>query len=151
MKTILIAAGAALALGSAALAQPPSLPDNLAPTRISGTGITVTDLDGMKDWYVTVLGMHVVGTYDREGDVYEYILSTSAERQPGEAVLALLRGRRQEGATTYGRMILNVADADATAEYLNANGVPARRVAAGAYFFSDPEGNQVEIFTPSSQ
>lgn len=165
MKPIHVAlAGAALsaAFGAGVLAQqragapaqPPvtgtiaPMPDNLKPTRISGSGITVADLAGMKAWYETVLNMHVVATYPAGSDnPYEYILATSPQRGEG-AVLALIRGQRQPGATTYGRLILNVPNADAAAEYLRTHGVAARRVAAGAYFITDPEGNSVELYTP---
>ena len=64
------------------------------------------------------------------------------------AVLALLKGVREPGATTYGRLILIVPDADKLATALTAQGIPARKVAEGAYFFSDPEGNAVEAFQP---
>ena len=168
MKTIAITAAFSLGLAAAALAQPPAaapapkqtpppvtgtitpMPETLQPTRVSGSGITVADLEGMKNWYVTVLGMHVVRTLERNGAPYEYILSTSPTRGPNDAVLALLKGTRQPGATTYGRFILNVANADATAEFLRTHGVTVRRVAAGAYFMSDPEGNQVEIYQPGA-
>jgi len=168
MKTLIIAAAATLLAGAAALAQPPAaapapktaplpvtgvitpMPENLQPNKVSGSGVTVTDLEGTKNWYVTVLGMHVVRTLERNGAPYEYILATSPTRGPNDAILALIRGTRQPGATTYGRFILNVANADATAEFLRTHGVAVRRVAAGAYFLSDPEGNQVEIYQPGS-
>lgn len=166
--TIIVAAAAAIGLSCAAFAQPPAaptpkapapppvtgtitpMPENLQPTKVSGSGITVTDLEGMKKWYETVLGMHTVRTLERNGAPYEYILATSPTRGPQDAILALIRGTRQPGATTYGRFILNVANADATAEFLRTHGVAVRRVAAGAYFLSDPEGNQVEIYQPGS-
>jgi catechol 2,3-dioxygenase-like lactoylglutathione lyase family enzyme len=169
MKIAIIAAAACLCAAAAAFAQPPApaaptpkaaplpvtgsiapMPETLQPNKVSGSGITVTDLEGMKTWYETVLGMHTVRTLERNGAPYEYILATSPTRGPNDAILALIRGTRQPGATTYGRFILNVANADATAEFLRTHGVAVRRVAAGAYFLSDPEGNQVEIYQPGS-
>ena len=162
MKTlIIIAIAASLGFAAAASAQPPAapppvtgtitaMPENLQPTKVSGSGITVTDLEGLKKWYETVLGMHTVRTLERNGAPYEYILATSATRGPNDAILAIIKGTRQPGATTYGRFILNVANADATAEFLRTHGVAVRKVAAGAYFLSDPEGNQVEIYQPGS-
>lgn len=170
MKTIAVTAVLSLGLAAAALAQPPAaapapkakaaplpatgtigpMPENLQPTKVSGSGLNVADLEGMKNWYVMVLGMHVVRRIPATGAPYEYILSTNATRGPNDAVLVLLRGARQPGATSYGRFILNVANADATAERLRTHGVAVRRVAAGAYFFSDPEGNQVEIYQPGA-
>lgn len=169
MKTLIITtAAASLGLAAAAMAQPPAapapkaptpppvtgtitaMPETLQPTKVSGSGINVTDLEGLKRWYETVLGMHTVRTLERNGAPYEYILSTSPTRGPNDAVLALLKGQKQPGATTYGRFILNVANADATAEFLRTHGVAVRKVAAGAYFLADPEGNQVEIYQPGS-
>lgn len=161
VHTALAAGALAAAFGAGVLAQPPAapaqppvtgaiapMPANLKPTRISGSGINVTDLEGMKKWYETVLNMHTVRTLERNGAPYEYILATTPERGEG-AILALIRGARQEGATSYGRLILNVPNADAAAEYLRTHGVAARRVAAGAYFIRDPEGNNVELYTPA--
>jgi catechol 2,3-dioxygenase-like lactoylglutathione lyase family enzyme len=163
MKLLHVAGAAAfsvVAFTVGVLAQPPAsalvtgeiapMPEELAPTRISGSGITVTDLDGMRQWYETVLNMHTVGSYERNGEIFEYILSTSPERDGG-AVLALLKGNRRDGATTYGRLILAAPDADAAADYLRNHGVAARRVAEGAYFITDPEGNSVELYTPPAE
>lgn len=170
MKALIITAAAAtLGLTAAAFAQPPAgapapkaaaplpvtgtiapMPENLQPTKVSGSGLSVKDLEGMKKWYETVLGMHTVRTLERNGAPYEYILATSPTRGPNDAILALIVGNRQPGATTYGRFILNVANADATAEFLRTHGVAVRKVAAGAYFLSDPEGNQVEIYQPGT-
>jgi len=164
MKAILLAACAALALPVVALAQPPAaaapprptvipppptpmkgvpIPANLVADRISGVGLNVENLDGMKDWYVTTLGMKVVRTYDRAGAVYEYILNIGG--QGGN--LALIKGARQPGATTYGRLILTVPDSEKLAAHLGSNGIATRKVADGAYFLRDPEGNNVEIYT----
>jgi catechol 2,3-dioxygenase-like lactoylglutathione lyase family enzyme len=118
-------------------------PANLTPNRISGVGINVENLEGMKDWYVTTLGMKVIRTYDRAGAVYEYILNIGGEG----GNLALIKGARQPGSTTYGRLILIAPDSDKLAAHLTASGIATRKVAEGAYFFRDPEGNNVEIFT----
>jgi catechol 2,3-dioxygenase-like lactoylglutathione lyase family enzyme len=172
LTTVAIAATIGIAgYGAAVLAQPPAaapgaapaagrpapppvtgtvtpLPDNLKPTRVSGSGITCANLEAQKNWYVNILGMHVVRTLERNGAAYEYVLSTETTRGPQTAVLALLAGTRQPGATSYGRFILNVKDADATAAFLRTHGIAARNVSAGAYFIQDPEGNNVEIYQP---
>jgi catechol-2,3-dioxygenase len=49
-------------------------------------------------------------------------------------------------------MILDVPDAPALAAHLNSIGWTARKVgtpADKAYFIADPEGNNVEIYTPN--
>jgi hypothetical protein len=70
-----------------------------------------------------------------------------------QATLVLAKGTPQPGATRYGRLILDVPDADKLAEHLRSIGYPARKVgtpADRAYFISDPEGFQVEIYTPNA-
>ena len=159
-----IALALAAAFGAGVLAQPPAapgrgsapppvtgtpapVPASLGPLRISGVGITVADLDKQRAWYELVLGMHKVGQYPEMGPPNEFIMSMSAVRDDGP-VIALLRGNRQPGATTYGRVILRVPNSDALAEHMRTHGVAARRVAAGAYFITDPEGNNIELYTP---
>jgi catechol 2,3-dioxygenase-like lactoylglutathione lyase family enzyme len=132
-------------LASPALAQP--IAPDILPQRIAGTGITVSDLETQKIFYTNVLGMKLVRTYERDGAVFEYILAIPSTTGEG-AVLALLKGVREPGATTYGRMILIVPNADKLALALTAQGIPARKVAEGAYVFRDPENNAVEIFQP---
>ena len=41
-----------------------------------------------------------------------------------------------------------VPNADALAKHMTDNGWPARKVAEGAYFIRDPEGNNFEFFQP---
>ena len=124
------------------------LPANLANMRVAGSGITVTDLEGVKNWYVTTLGFKVRTTYNHGpgGTVNEYALGLGED--VNAANLVLLKGTRQPGATSYGRFILRVADSAALAAHLNAHGISASMVAPGAFFTSDPEGNRIELYTP---
>jgi catechol 2,3-dioxygenase-like lactoylglutathione lyase family enzyme len=156
--------GLALAIASAALAQPPAaapaaaaaapdrtapakpLPANLKPNRIRASGITVADLDKETAFYVNVFGMQVLRRYGTNEVALGY--KTGPTEQ---AALVLLRGNRREGAASYGRLILDVPDADALAVHLRSLGYTARKVGQPtdrAYFVGDPEGNQVEIYTP---
>ncbi len=147
MNTLVaVALSAALGLGTtAALAQ--ALPAELLPQRIAGSGITVADLEKQKAFYTGVLGMKLVRTYERDGAPFEYVLAIPSTTGEG-AVLALLKGTREPGATTYGRLILIVPNAEKLAASLTAQGIEARKVAEGAYFFRDPEGNAVEAYQP---
>jgi catechol 2,3-dioxygenase-like lactoylglutathione lyase family enzyme len=172
MKTALLVAALALT-ATAALAQSPAptatiavparpavipppptpmkgvpLPASFAGMKINGSGITVDNIDGMRDWYVTTLGMKLTKTYNSgpNGAVNEYILAFPSDLNG--PIVALLKGRRSEGATTYGRLILRVPDSTALANHLTSNGVNARKVADGAYFIRDPEGNNIELYTP---
>jgi catechol 2,3-dioxygenase-like lactoylglutathione lyase family enzyme len=122
------------------------IPPALAASKISGVGINVEDLDGMKAWYMTALGMKLVRSYERNGAAYEYILAMDDKGVNG-AILALLKGARQPGSTSYGRVILSVPDSEKLAAHFTSVGVSARKVADGAYFIRDPEGNNIEIYT----
>jgi len=143
MKTIAIGLAAAMLAGTA-LAAPPAA---IAPKGISGWGWNVMDLEAQKAWYIDKLGMQQVGVYSREGKVFEYIMGFEAGRDG--AILALLASpQRKPGPSTAGRLILRVPDSKALSEHLTKDGVPTRLVAPGAYFFADPEGNPIEIYTP---
>jgi catechol 2,3-dioxygenase-like lactoylglutathione lyase family enzyme len=143
------AAAAALALTGAAHAQQAMqnepTPETAAPFRMAGAIINVEDLDGMRDWYVAAFGMNVVRVLERGGTPFEYILSTDEERGTN-AIVGLMRAERQDGSTTYGRLLLHGADNPAVAEHLQAQGVPVRRVGEGIYYVTDPEGNTIELY-----
>jgi catechol 2,3-dioxygenase-like lactoylglutathione lyase family enzyme len=151
MNTLVIAAlaaGIGLAVAGAAHAQSQAdaLPEALKPRKIAGPGINVIDLEAQKAWYETMLGFKTVQQYDRDGAVFEYIL-TVGER--GGPILALLKaGARPEGRNGFSRLILDVPDAKALAARLTAQGVTAREVVPDvAFFISDPEGNPIELYT----
>lgn len=164
MKRVMMACvGLTLAISTAALAQPAAapiapapdpnapakpLPANLKPNRIRGAGLNVADLEKEKAYYVNVLGMVLI----RQVNANEIALGykTGATEQ---ASLVLLKAARRDGATSYGRVILDVPNADALAEHLRSIGYPARKVGQAtdrAYFLQDPEGNNVEIYTPNA-
>lgn len=152
-STVLGLAAAALVVGGAA-AQPPAppapaakaMPAALKPNRIRGTGITVADLEKEKAFYVDVLGMTLL----RQINASEIALGFKTG-PTDQASLVLLKGTPKPGSTSYGRMILDVPDADALAQHLTSLGYPARKVGQPsdrAYFVADPEGNFVELYTP---
>ena len=145
MKHPIIAALAA-SLALAAVDASAAPPDALRPSRISGPGLNVKDLDGMKAWYADKLGMTLVRSYDRNGAVFEHIMGYPG----GGAILALLKSdRRPEGRNGFSRMILEVPDPKGLAAHLTAQGVTAAEVIPSvAYFINDPEGNPIELYTP---
>ncbi|WP_293679188.1 VOC family protein [uncultured Phenylobacterium sp.] len=144
MKTIAIALAAAMLAGTALAAPPPAA---IAPKVISGWGWNVMALEAQKAWYADKLGMKQVGVYSREGKVFEYIMAFG-ERGSGPILALLASPERKPGPSTAGRLILIVPDSKALSEHLVKEGVPTRLVAPGAYFFADPEGNPIEIYTP---
>ena len=113
--------------------------------QLPGIGERVSDLAAQKAWYQDKLGMKALRSYDREGKPFEWIMGYEG----GGAILALLASpQRKPGPNTNARLILNVPDAKALAEWLKTQGVESRMVAAGAYFINDPEGNPIELYTP---
>lgn len=147
MKSLVVAAALA-AFAVPALAQETSpVADEVAPFRMAGAILNVADLDGMTAWYRDMLGMHVVRVLERGGAPYENILGVDEERG-SNAVVGLMRSSaRQDGATTFGRLLFHVENANALAEQLEARGVSLRRVGDGIYFITDPEGNTIELYT----
>jgi catechol 2,3-dioxygenase-like lactoylglutathione lyase family enzyme len=168
LTTVALAAGIAVVCSAAVLAQtapqaatpapkaaavrpPPTpatgevtaIPANLKPDRIRSSAIIVADLPGMTQWYQTVLGF----VKTREVNANEYVFSL----EPGNAnatALILQKGARQPGATTYGRLIINVTNAKGIADFLQTHGVTTQQVIPNqAYFINDPEGNRIEIYT----
>jgi catechol-2,3-dioxygenase len=137
--------GAVVALGfaGAAAAEPPA---NLKPRAISGPGWNVIDLEAQKAWYMDKLGMKPLRSYDRGGKPFEWIMGYEGQ---GGAILALLQSpSRKPGPNGMARLILQVPDSKALADWLKTQGVESRMVAPGAYFITDPEGNPVELYTP---
>lgn len=145
MKRLAIGLVAALLLGGSAAAAPPAA---IAPTVVSGWGWNVMDLEAQKAWYEAKLGMTSLRTYERDGKVFEYIMGFD-KAPAGSAILALLASsERKPGPSTAGRLILVVPDSKALSAWLTSQGVQVRMVVPGAYFFADPEGNPIEIYTP---
>ena len=145
MRRLAIGLAAALLLAGPAAAAPPAA---LAPNVVSGWGWDVIDLEAQRAWYEAKLGMKVLRKYDRDGKVFEYVMGFEGA-PAGSAIVALLASpRRKPGPSTDGRLILVVKDSKGLAGWLEGQGVPSRMVAPGAYFFADPEGNPIEIYTP---
>lgn len=158
----LAAVGLAMMIAGSALAQPPApaapapdptapakpLPANLKPNRIRASGVTVADLEKEKAFYINILGMVLIRQVNANEIALGYKIGATEQ-----ASLVLLKGTPRPGSTTYGRLILDVPDADALAAHLTSIGYRARKVGQPtdrAYFVGDPEGNQVEIYTPNA-
>jgi catechol 2,3-dioxygenase-like lactoylglutathione lyase family enzyme len=161
MKALTLPAGAAaLVLATAAAAQPPTapapdptaparpLPAHLKPNRVRASGINVADLEREKAFYVNIFGMQELRRPNPNEIVLGYKVGPNEQ-----ATLVLNKATPRAGSTAYGRLILDVPDADTLAEHLRGIGYPARKVGQPtdrAYFISDPEGYQVEIYTPNA-
>jgi hypothetical protein len=88
---------------------PPDLPAAVAPARTAGSGLNVIDLEAQRTRYISMLGMSVTATYQRDGAPFEYVMGLKA---PG-AILALLKAPRPPGPNGFGRVILETPDAKA--------------------------------------
>jgi catechol 2,3-dioxygenase-like lactoylglutathione lyase family enzyme len=166
MKTLTITlAATALALtAGVALAQPPAggapragrappapatgvvtpIPADLKPGRLRSSAITVADLPAEQKWYETVFGFVKV----RDVSANE-IVESLEPANPNAVNLVLQKGTREPGATSYGRLIINVGNAPGIAAFLQSHGVQAQTVIPNqAYFIHDPEGNLIELYQP---
>ena len=136
--TLALAAGAAMAEGP---------PANLKPAHVAGPGLNVLDLEGQKAWYMGKLGMVVSNVIKRQDKPFEYVMGFGGGA--GQPIIALLQSpQRPPGPNVYGRIILDVPDANGLADWLKTQGVDNREVIPGAaYFIRDPEGNAIELYT----
>jgi catechol 2,3-dioxygenase-like lactoylglutathione lyase family enzyme len=161
--TTALAGSLALTFAATAMAQPPAapaggrpaptpptpatgevtaIPANLKPPRLRSSAIVVADLPAQQKWYETVFGFVKV----RDVSANEIVESLEPSN-PNATNLTLQKGNRQPGATTYGRLIINVDNAKDIAAFLQTHGVTTRQVIPNqAYFLNDPEGNQIEIY-----
>lgn len=129
-------------------------PAELLPVRIAATCLYVTNIEAQREWYEKMFGMKVSRALERDGKIFEYIMTTPG----GSTVLTLAAGMRPPGYNSYSRLVLDVPNARALAEHIHSQRssmlVAAKNI---AYMIIDPEGNQIEIFNskpperPSSQ
>ena len=114
-------------------------------TGLGGVFLRATDPEGLARWYEEHLGLARAGTY----------FTFPAGAQRGQAVLALL----QRDDTTFppaqpAMVNLQVDDLDAVLDRLAAGGTAIDRKRETYDFgrfgwFSDPEGNRVELWQPA--
>ena len=118
-------------------------PKELLPVRIAATCLYVRNLEAQRKCYETMLGMKVYQAYERDGELYEYIMTTG----DGRTVLTLAAGMRPPGYNSYSCLVLEVPNARALAEHIHGQRssmlVAAENI---VYMVIDPEGNQIELF-----
>lgn len=137
----------ALACGSVVSAQTTApLAEDVRPLRLSGMGLNVSDIEAAKDFYTEVLGLKVALRLPGvNGTTAEYLLSMDGTLTGG-MLLVLTNHAREEGSTSYGRVILVVPDGHAMAERVVAHGGTAEKIVEGTNFVRDPEGNLIELY-----
>ena len=147
MKLKLFAAAAALALATAAFAQPPVPPltDDIRPIRASGLGLTVSDLERSMKFYTEVLGFKVDAKVPASGPVTEYLLGFTGNTQ-ADTLVVLRQGPVVAGATSFGRIVLVVPSGRKMAERVAAAGFPPARIVDGTNIVKDPDGYTIELY-----
>jgi catechol 2,3-dioxygenase-like lactoylglutathione lyase family enzyme len=118
-------------------------PAELLPVRIAAACLYTTNLEAQREWYEKMLGMKVSRALERDGKIFEYIMTTPG----GSTALTLAAGMRPPGYNSYSRLVFDVPNARALAEHIHSQ--RSSMLVAGnniAYMVIDPEGNQIEIF-----
>lgn len=142
-----LGAAAALAFSAVASAQTtPPMEEMAQPTRFSGIGLNVIDIEKAKAFYTEILGFKVaLRIPGKDGSSYEYILSLDGTIAGG-TLLVLTNHAPGEGSSSFGRLVLVVPDGRALAERVVAHGGTAEKIVDGTNFVRDPEGNLVELY-----
>lgn len=144
MRAALLAAGLSLVAASAS-AQAPPLADDTRPIRVSGVGLTVSDLERSKAFYTEVLGMKVDAAVPAQGKVAEYLLGMTGDTR-SDTLVVLRQGEVKPGATAFGRLVLVVPNGRRMAERVAAAGYPPARIVDGTNIVSDPDGYRIELY-----
>ena len=137
-----------LLLTASALAdtQPPALPDDTKPLRVSGLGIRVSDLERSKQFYTEVLGLKVGAKVPSQGEAHEYLLGLTGNIRE-DTVIVIRKGEVKPGATEFGTITIVVPDGRKMAERVVAAGFKtARPIVDGTNFVRDPDGYMIELY-----
>jgi len=141
-----LAACAALIASTAAAQTAPPLPDDTKPIRVSGVGLTVSNLERSKAFYTEVLGLKVDARVPAQGPAVEYLLGMTGDLR-ADTLIVLRQGEVKPGAAAFGRVVLVVPNGRKMAERVAAAGVaqptPARD---GTNVVSDPDGYRIELY-----
>ncbi|MXW00160.1 MAG: VOC family protein [Holophagales bacterium] len=131
--------------------------DDKADAELALVAINVADLERSENYYGEVLGFKRVWTYPSDGnDVIEIGLAPPG----GGATLVLAHFNDDplpEGKGSYGRIIVNTANAKALAKKAEAAGSTLRWVTIPGdnpptiVFFRDPDGYEIELYQAAPQ
>ncbi len=144
-------AGATLALlmSATAFAQPPAVPplaEDTRPLRVSGLGLTVSNLERSMKFYTEVLGLQVDSKVPgKDGKVVEYLLGMTGNVR-ADTLIVLRQGEIVPGATKFGRIVLVVPSGRRMAERLAAAGYPPAKIVDGTNIVQDPDGFTIELY-----
>jgi len=144
MRRGLLAAALTLA-AAVASAQPPPLADDTRPLRVSGVGLTVSDLERSKAFYTEVLGLKVDARVPAQGKVVEYLLGMTGDTR-ADTLIVLRQGEVKPDAKAFGRLVLVVPNGRRMAERIAAAGYPVAKIQDGTNIVSDPDGYRIELY-----
>lgn len=143
---LVLAACALFAAGAATAQAVPPLADGVRPIRVSGVGLTVSDLERSRAFYTDVLGLRVDARVPAQGKAVEYLLGMTGDLR-ADTLVVLRQGEVKPGATGFGRLVLVVPDGRAMAERVAAAGVPQPTPPRdGTNVVSDPDGYRIELY-----
>jgi len=147
-SSFVMAALVTVLAASSAFAQtsPPPLTDDVKPLRVSGLGLTVSDLEKSKMFYTDILGLQVDAKVpDKSGKVVEYLLGMTGDTR-ADTLVVLRQGEVVPGATKFGRLVLVVPSGRKMAERLAAWGYPPKKIVDGTNIVHDPDGYVIELY-----
>lgn len=147
LKHTLLIAGAAIVLAStAASAQNlPALDAAVKPLRVSGLGLTVSDLQRSVKFYTEVLGLQVDARVPAQGPAVEYLLGMTGNTQ-ADTLIVMRQGEVLPDARKFGRIVLVVPNGRKMAERVNAAGYPVEKIVDGTNIIHDPDGYTIELY-----
>lgn len=152
LMRLVLAAGAALVLTAPAMAQagaakPVSpMPADTMPTRVSGLGLRVSDLDRSMKFYTEVLGLKVDAKVPgKDGKVVEYLLGMTGNTQ-ADTLIVLSQGEVIPGSSNFGRIVIVVPSGRKMAERVAAAGYPPAKIVDGTNIIKDPDGYTIELY-----
>lgn len=145
IRAMLIATLAVLAAGASQAADLPPLDPAQKPIRMSGVGLTVSDLERSKAFYTDVLGFKVAARVPAQGPVVEYLLGLTGDLRT-DGLVVLRQGKVEPGATKFGRVVLVAPNGRALAERAAQAGYPPVKVVDGTNIIRDPDGYTIELY-----
>lgn len=139
------AAACATFTGAAAAQSTPPMPAEIKPTRVSGLGLTVSDLERSKKFYTEVLGLTVDAQVPAQGKPVELLLGMTGDTK-ADTLVVMRQGEVVPGATKFGRIVIVVPDGRKLAERVAAAGYPPAKIADGTNIIKDPDGYTIELY-----
>ena len=121
------------------------MPVEIKPTRVSGLGLTVSDLERSRKFYTDVLGLTVDAQVPAQGKPVELLLGMTGDTK-ADTLVVMRQGEVVPGAAKFGRIVIVVPDGRKLAERVAAAGFPPARIVDGTNIIKDPDGYIIELY-----